>query len=99
VAQVTLCKNKEALAVEEEPVRGAPRHPQRGVRQLLQEATALRSTEVAARMSSRRPNEGLDRACIVVALSSRQERASAAEFKCPGRYSMTKSNPNSLLIH
>jgi len=55
-------------------------------------------------MSSMRLKDGPEMAWSVAASSeldslSRRERASAAELRHPGRYSMAKSKPNSLLSH
>jgi hypothetical protein len=63
---------------------------------------------VAHRMSLRKVNEGLERAKAAASMFhvtacvysvSRRESVSATMFSRPSRYSTSKLNPNSLLIH
>jgi hypothetical protein len=67
------------------------------VLELLEEAVVVRDGAVAARMSSRKRNEG--KRAFAEASESRWDRASATVFNGPGQYSTAKSKPNSLLIH
>jgi hypothetical protein len=105
LAQIALCWHEDALAMEwsRKPSAVHDGASRVALRNCWRRRPASSSVLVEARISSRRLIEGAERACSVATAAleseSQHERASAAALRRSGRYSIAKSNLNSLLSH